>query len=284
MNKSVESRENLRHRLQNMELIDSHCHLEKFARSQQLSNILKNAEDAHIAQLISVGTHIADWPLYHELAMTHPEIIAWTVGIHPCHVESDWHEQGMAISVWFADACPPVALGEIGLDYYHLPKSVAEADIIKKRQREAFAYQLSLAFEIDCPVIIHSRNAFQDCLEMIDQSGIDWKKVVFHCFSEGPEEVSQLNQRGGRASFTGIVTYKSADNVRQAMLTQGLDHLMIETDAPYLTPVPHRGKPCEPAHLKNTAEYSAQLFGISLEAFSQATTANTRRFFELNNR
>jgi TatD DNase family protein len=116
---------------------------------------------------------------------------------------------------------------------------------------------------------------------MVDASGLDWGKVVFHCFSDGAPEMAELLKRGGYGSFTGILTYKSAQNVRDAAMTQGLERLMIETDAPYLTPVPHRGKPNEPAYLRHTAEYAAQLFGVSLEAFAEQTTATAKRFFRL---
>ena len=115
---------------------------------------------------------------------------------------------------------------------------------------------------------------------MIDQSGVDWSKVVFHCFTEGEAEMAELIQRGGWGSFTGIITYKTAENVRAAARAQGLGRLMIETDAPYLTPMPHRGKPNEPAFLRHTAEFCArEVFRVSDEEFATVTTATARRFF-----
>ena len=117
---------------------------------------------------------------------------------------------------------------------------------------------------------------------MIDESGVDWNKVIFHCFSEGPEEIRRLRERGGRASFTGIITYGNADNVRQAALAQGMDALMLETDCPYLSPEPHRGKPNEPAHLFHTAKFCAELFETDLEALACRTTRNAEAFYGLN--
>ena len=114
---------------------------------------------------------------------------------------------------------------------------------------------------------------------MIDASGVDWKKVVFHCFSEGAAEIGELNARGGFGSFTGILTYKNADAVRAAAKAQGLARLMIETDAPFLAPAPHRGKPNEPAYLKHTAEYAAGLFGVSLDELAASTTATAKAFY-----
>lgn len=264
-----------------LKLIDSHCHLEKFQQKGTLPEILNNCEEAGIEQLIAVGTHIGDWPTYNKLAKAHLGKIFWTAGIHPCHVEEDWRDQAMAIMPWFTDACPPVALGEIGLDYFHLPKEESAIAEQIARQKAAFRHQLSFAYQLDCPIVIHSRNAFSDCVALIDESGVNWEKVVFHCFSEGPEEIKTLNERGGRGSFTGIITYPSAENVREAALQQGLDRLMIETDAPYLAPVPHRGKPCEPAFTRNTAEYCASLLGVPFETLAQKSYENTQAFYGL---
>jgi TatD DNase family protein len=116
---------------------------------------------------------------------------------------------------------------------------------------------------------------------MIDAAGVVWGRVVFHCFTEGPAEMAELTQRGGYGSFTGIITYKTAEAVRAAALAQSLDRLMIETDAPYLTPMPHRGKPNEPAYLRHTAEFCAGLFGVSPEQFAETTTRNARAFYGL---
>jgi TatD DNase family protein len=161
-----------------------------------------------------------------------------------------------------------------------LPKDEpAAAERIFALQREAFAAGLALARKLDCPVVVHSRGAFRECVEMVDASGVEWRKVVFHCFTEGPDEMAELTRRGGFGSFTGIITYKTADTLRSAAKAQGLERLMLETDAPYLTPVPHRGKPNEPAFVRHTAEFCAELFGVSYERLVEVTTANARRFY-----
>jgi TatD DNase family protein len=180
----------------------------------------------------------------------------------------------------------PIALGEIGLDRFHLPKDSTLAAVVFARQEAAFRAQLDLARDLACPIVIHSRNAFPDCLRVLDEyaraSALDLARVVFHCFSDGPDEVRALNQRGSRASFTGIITYKNADPVRAALLAQGPDRLMLETDAPYLAPIPHRGQPNEPAYLAHTAQAAAQLLNLPLEQLAARTTANAREFFSLN--
>ena len=174
----------------------------------------------------------------------------------------------------------PVALGEIGLDRFHLPKEPAEAEVVFARQRAAFAEGLALAKKLGCPVVIHSRGAFAECVAMIDASGVEWSKVVFHCFVEGEAEMAVLMERGGFASFTGILTYKNAPNVRASAKMQGLARLMVETDAPYLAPMPHRGKPNEPALVRNVAEFAAkEVLNVAYDELAAVTTANARRFF-----
>jgi TatD DNase family protein len=221
--------------------------------------------------------------LYRDLARENRGFIHYTVGLHPCSVDQEWERAVAEIEAFWSNAEEkPVALGECGLDRFHLPKSPDEADRIFAWQRAAFSTQLVIAKRLECPVVVHSRGAFPECVEMIDASGVDWSRVVFHCFTEGAPEMQELTRRGGFGSFTGILTYKTADAVRAAAKLQGLDRFMVETDAPYLTPMPHRGKPNEPAYLRHTAEYAAnEVFGVGAAELETATTATARRFFGL---
>ncbi len=320
-----------------MTLIDTHLHLETWARKGTLPEVLARARETGVGAMITVGTSSEDWALYRDLAAAHPGVVHFSVGLHPCHVGASWEREVAQLAAFFSRAEPPappppdtatpsfaagpaaqpyppqpardarvapnqtrpevtfhpqatepdfravpmpVALGECGLDRFHLPKETAEAEKIFAWQRAAFAAQLTLARDLACPLIVHSRGAFRESVEMIDASGVDWTRVVFHCFSEGPAEIAELNRRGGRGSFTGILTYKSAAPVRDAAKAQGLAHLMVETDAPWLAPVPHRGKPNEPAYVRHTAEFAAQeIFGVSLDEFAAVTTANAKVFF-----
>lgn len=263
-----------------MGLIDTHTHLESFAAAGTLDATLTRARAAGVEAMISIGTSPEDWSLYRELAQRNANCVHYSVGLHPCSVDARWAEAVSQIEGFGGDAGPhPVALGEIGLDRFHLPKDVAEAEKVLGWQRAAFAAQLVIAKRFNCPLVIHSRGAFRECVEMIDASGVDWTKVVFHCFSEGEVEMGELTRRGGFGSFTGILTYKNADSMRRAAKAQGLARLMIETDAPYLTPMPHRGKPNEPAFLRHTAEFAAEMFGVSYDELAEATTANARKFF-----
>jgi TatD DNase family protein len=275
-----------------MSLIDTHTHLESFVATGALAETLARARSAGVDEMIAIGTSPDDWETYATLAREHAAFVHYTVGLHPCSVDANWADAVARIEPYWnsdprtnadgatAPAMRPVGLGECGLDRFHLPKDPAEAEQIFDWQRAAFAAQLDIARRLGCPLVIHSRGAFAECVQMIDASGVEWAKVVFHCFTEGQAEMAELTRRGAFGSFTGIITYKTAESVRAAAKAQGLERLMIETDAPYLTPVPHRGSPNEPAYLKHTAEFCArQVFGVEPEILAQITTANARRFF-----
>ena len=266
-----------------MTLIDTHTHLDAVARAGGLAGLLARAREAGVEGMIAVGTAPDDWDLYRGLAKEHRGCIRHSVGLHPCSVDAGWEEAVGTVEGYWSGGGPdaPVALGECGLDRFHLPKEPDAAAKLFGFQRAAFDAQLAVARRLGCAVIVHSRGAFRECVEAIDASGVDWNRVVFHCFSEGGAEIRVLGGRGGRGSFTGILTYKNAEAVRAAAKAQGLARLMIETDAPFLAPVPHRGKPNEPAYLRHTAEYAASLFGVSLDELAAVTTANAAEFFGL---
>lgn len=270
-----------------MRLIDTHTHLESFARRGDLTLTLDRARTAGVEALITIGTSPDDWTSYRGMAEEHRGLVYYTVGLHPCSVAGDWANVVAGMDAfWSAPAASaplPVALGECGLDRFHLPKDDAvAAERIFAWQRAAFAAQLQLACRLECPVVVHSRGAFAESVAMIDESGVDWRRVVFHCFTEGPVEMAELARRGGWGSFTGIITYKNADSIRAAAKAQGLGRLMLETDAPYLTPLPHRGKTNEPAYLRHTAEFVTQeVFGVSETELGNVTSATARQFFGL---
>ena len=281
-----------------MGLIDTHTHLETFARNGTLAPALARAQAAGVEAMISIGTSPDDWEMYRGLAREHQNFVHYSAGIHPCSVEAGWAAAFAQLEEFWSVApgssrqsdgagkmpalLRPVALGECGLDRFHLPKDAAEAEKIFAWQRAAFAAQLELAQRLACPVVVHSRGAFRECVEMIDASGVDWTRVVFHCFTEGVAEMAELTRRGGVGSFTGIITYKNATAIRAAAKAQGLARFMVETDAPYLTPMPHRGKPNEPAFVRHTAEFAAtEVFGVPPAELAAITTANARRFFAL---
>lgn len=264
-----------------MEWIDSHCHLLGFKMNNELDATLARAKGSGVNRLITVGTSAEDWVPYREMHAAHSGLIDYTVGLHPCYVDAGWEESIGQLSTFFIPPHRPVALGEIGLDYFHLPQDPVQAGEVILMQEAAFRQQLLLASELECPVIIHSRDCFLETVNMIDASGVAWERIAFHCFSYGPTEIREINQRGGRASFTGIATYKSAQAVREAVRAQGIECLMLETDCPYLTPEPHRGKPNEPAYLPHIGERCAQVLAMPVHELAARATDNTKSFFGL---
>jgi TatD DNase family protein len=264
-----------------MGLIDTHTHLDGFLTGGGLPGVLRRAREAGLEAMIAIGTAPDDWDLHRGIARDNPGFVHATVGLHPCRVDAGWEGAVARIAGYWEDgsAPRPVALGECGLDRFHLPKDAAEAEKVYAWQRDAFAAQLGLARKFGCPMVVHSRGAFADSVEMITASGVDWARVVFHCFSEGPAEIAVLNGLGGRGSFTGSLTYKNADSGRAAAKAQGAARLMVETDAPYLAPVPHRGKPNEPAYVAHIGDYAADLFGMPREELASVTSATARAFF-----
>ena len=264
-------------------LIDSHTHLESFARRGDLEPVLARARAAGVDLLVTVGTSTDDWDLYAGLeAAARDGCVRHTAWLHPCSVDERWAEQVGRLEERWRSGPTPVALGECGLDRFHLPSDAEAAARVFAWQEAAFAAQLAIARRLGSPVVVHSRGAFRECVAAVDASGVDWARVVFHCFTEGAAEMAELTRRGGCGSFTGILTYKSAADVRAAARAQGLGRLMLETDAPYLTPVPLRGQPNEPAFLRHTAAYAAaEVFGISLDELAAVTSANVRRWLAL---
>lgn len=267
-------------------LIDTHCHLASFHQKGDLPAVLDRAAAAGVTRVITIGTGLDDWDLYASLAAQHPGRVDYTVGLHPCDVPEDdsWKSALEKLPAYFArtDGPRPVALGEIGLDRFHLPKDPARAAEIYARQEAACRAQLVFAHNhLTCPVVVHSRESLHDCERVIREVGLDWRRVVFHCFTHGKQEVRTLNQNGGRASFTGNLTYKNAATVREALAAQGLDKLMLETDAPYLAPMPHRGETNEPAYVAHTAHEAARILGVPFAELAARTTANARDFFGL---
>ncbi|MFP4351556.1 MAG: TatD family hydrolase [Puniceicoccaceae bacterium] len=259
-------------------LIDSHCHPPAAAAAEWIAR----AREAGVGELIAVGTESSDWSRHAATAAAHPGTVHWTAGLHPCHVAGDAGEQLAALEhcLAAAGAPPPCALGEIGLDFTRLPKE-GRGEIVAL-QREAFVRQLRLARELDLPVVVHSRGTVAECLAVIRESGFPGERALFHCFAEGPASLEAVRAAGARCSFTGIVTFRNAAEVREALRISGPGSLILETDSPYLSPEPHRGKPNEPARLADIAAFCARFFEIDPAELARTTAANTRAFFRLD--
>ena len=248
----------------------------------RLEEILSRAKENGISRMAAIGTSSEDWNLYKGLSKQYMEIIYYTVGLHPCYVDENFEQEVGKLEIFLKSDNAPIALGEIGLDYFHLPKGLNEIKKIVNLQKIAFAKQLQLAANYKLPVVIHSRNSFSDCMEIIENSDVPWEKVLLHCFSEGVEEIRELNERGGRASFTGIITFKKNDILRNALRQQGINNIILETDSPYLAPEPKRGKENEPSHLAYIAESVSSFSSISMNDLSEISFYNTNKFYGIN--
>ncbi len=257
-------------------LIDTHAHLDYTDYDPDRAEVIARATEAGVTEIISIGTRIDSSTRAVELAENFPNIWA-TVGIHPCEVDEapdDAVERLRAL----AQSSRVVAIGEIGLDYHHLPDSAVKAAMNKERQAELFRRQLELTAELGLNAVIHQRDSWENTLKILREF-TGRVRGVFHCFGETIEQVREVLALGHLVSFTGIVTFKNARQVQATAQDMPFDQFMVETDCPYLAPVPDRGKRCEPAHTRKVAEQIAQLRGVSVEEIASRTTETAREFF-----
>lgn len=261
-----------------MELVDSHAHLLSRQLQDETSAILQRAREADVTRVVNIGCEVADSQLGVELAAQHPEVFT-TVGIHPTYIHeqpADWLDTIRKLA-----AAPKVtAIGEIGLDYYHPPQDGSEVSDWRSRQAQFFEAQLDLAAELGKPVVIHQRECAADVLAIMrPYSGK--VRAVFHCYVGTREEAAELIDLGFHVSFTGVVTYKSAGDVADTASFVPPDRFMVETDSPYLSPTPHRGKRNEPAYVRHVAAFIAEKRGVSLGEIAEQTTQTAIDFFGL---
>jgi len=256
-----------------MELIDTHCHLSFEQLAPDVAAVLKRSKQAGVTSWITVGTDIEDSKKAVELADRFDRLYA-AVGIHP-HQAGQVGPQTIEQLRELAKEVNVVAVGETGLDFHYNFSEQAD-------QRRAFAAHLQLAGELNLPVIVHSRDAFDDTIEVLERFGPDGGKVVFHCFSGSPEQAEQLLERGYYISFTGVATFKNAETIRQSAKLVPVERVMLETDCPYMSPEPMRKqKVNEPALMVHTARFLAELKGMPLADFAAAVTAASKAFFNL---
>jgi TatD DNase family protein len=260
---------------------DTHAHLDYPDYSQDLPQVIEHAQAAGISKIISIGTSMDSSERAIRLAEKYPSVYA-AVGWHPTEAMSAPKDLRPALSE-FARHPKVVAIGETGLDYHHLPSEKPEftaADDARHKQKQAeiFRQQMEVAAEFGLNCIIHQRTAWDDTIAQM-RPFIGKTHGVFHCFGETVERMRQVFEIGSLVSFTGIVTFKNAQNVRAAVAAAPLDKFMLETDCPYLAPVPYRGKRCEPAYVKEISEAVAQIKMCSLEALSAATCQTAKEFF-----
>jgi TatD DNase family protein len=259
---------------------DTHAHLDYPDYAKDLSEVIGHAQAAGIVKMISIGTSLSSSKRAIRLAEKFPPVYA-AVGWHPSEAMKAPADLRPALRE-YAKHPKVVAVGEIGLDYHHLPSSQggsAEDDArYQQRQAEIFQQQIEVAIEAGLNCIIHQRDAFDDTLAQLEPFAGN-VRGVFHCFGENADRMRRVLEIGSLVSFTGIVTFKNGQNVRDTVAVTPLDKFMLETDCPYLAPVPYRGKRCEPAYVKEISEVVAQVKGCSLDELSDATCKTAQEFF-----
>ena len=260
--------------------IDTHAHLDFPDFDTDREAVIARAAAAGITRIITIGTTAEGSRAAIALAEAHANVFA-AAGWHPSHASEAPEEIGPAFAALLRSA-KVAAIGECGLDYSRLPgKSgggVEEDQRCIARQRSLFEQQLALAAEHRLNVIVHQRDSFADTLELL-RPWASKVRAVFHCFVGSPAEMRQVLDLNSIVSFTGIATFKNASLVRETLATAPLGQFMLETDCPFLAPVPHRGKRCEPAYVTELARFAADLKGCSLEELAEGTNRAAEGFF-----
>ena len=254
-----------------MQFVDSHCHINFPELAENMSDVLAQMRQNEVISALCISVNLADFPQVLALAEQYPHIYA-SVGVHPDY--EDVEEPSVARLVELAQHPKVIAIGETGLDYYRL-----KGDL--EWQRARFRNHIRAARESGKPLVIHTREAAADTLRIMAEENAAEAGGVMHCFTETWEVAEAALAMGFYISFSGIVTFKNAKQLKEVAQRVPLDRMLIETDAPYLAPVPHRGKRNQPAYVKHVAEEIATLRGISVEEVGRSTTENFVRLFKL---
>ncbi len=257
-------------------LVDSHCHLNYPEFEGKLDEVLKTANDNNVKLLQTICVKLSEFPNIKRIAETNPQIFC-SVGIHPCHVQDDEQYQPVTAEQLIALANSSnkcIGLGETGLDYYR-EENIAHKDL----QQQSFREHILASQETGLPVIVHTRDAEEDTIAIIKEHSQEQPfPFLIHCFTSTDWLAEQAIELGGYISLSGILTFKNAKEIQATAKWLPLDRVLVETDAPYLAPAPHRGKVNQPAYTRHTAEFLADLKEFDYELIEKMTTDN---FFNL---
>ncbi len=261
---------------------DTHAHLDYTDFESDLLQVIERAQAAGIAKIISIGTDFESSARVVKIAERFPCVYA-VVGWHPSHVTSAPEDVRPALREWTRHP-KVVGLGETGLDYHRLPSkqdngTPGDDEDYKRRQTALFCQHLEVAAEIGLNCVIHQRDALEETLAAVAPFA-DRVRGVFHCFANDAEAMRRILAMGSIVSFTGIVTFKNGQNVRDTVAATPLGEFMLETDCPFLAPMPYRGKRCEPAYVKEISETVARVKNCTLEEVGAATCGTAENFFQ----
>ncbi len=253
-------------------MIDSHCHLTAPEFSDDLAHVLHRAKAAGVSACVTISDAMDDLPTCRALSEAH-ENIFFTVGVHPHHAKDFDIARDIPILREAAKHPKCRGIGEIGLDYHYMHSP-------KDTQQRVFEAQLVLATEMNLPVVVHCREAVEDVWTIVNY--VKPQKLVIHCCTEKWEGVERFVKAGYVLSFTGIVTYPKSLDVRETVRQCPLSQMMVETDAPFLSPVPHRGKRCEPMFVMDVAKKIAEVKGVSVEHVDETTSRTACDFYAIS--
>lgn len=254
-----------------MFLVDSHCHLDGLdyqSLHKNVDDVLEKAAAREVKFCLAVATTLDGYQAMRQL-IGERDNVAFSCGVHPLNQDKAYPIEDLRR---LAAEPGVVAMGETGLDYFYTPET-------KQQQQTSFRYHIQVGRELKKPVIVHTRDARADTLAILKEEQVTDCGGVLHCFTEDKETAATLLDMGFYISFSGILTFRNADALREVARYVPLDRLLIETDSPYLAPVPHRGKENQPAMVRDVAEYMAVLKGVSLEQLATATTRNFANLF-----
>ncbi|MGQ0286989.1 TatD family hydrolase [Pasteurellaceae bacterium 22721_9_1] len=258
-----------------MFIVDSHCHLDALDYDnlhKDIDDVVEKAKARDVQHLLTIGVTLSRFEKQRD-ALAHRQDISFACGVHPLDLEDEPYDQARLIKL--AQHPKVVSIGEIGLDYYYSADN-------KELQQQIFASQIDVANQLNKPVIIHTRAAGDDTIQILQDNQAEKCGGVIHCFTETMEFAKKALDLDFYISFSGIVTFKNAEEIREVARYVPLDRLLVETDSPYLAPVPYRGKQNQPAYTREVCEYVASLKGLSLEEFAQISSQNFERLFKIN--
>lgn len=251
--------------------VDSHCHLDKLKTTAEhgIEHVLAHARAAKVEHMLCIGVALDDFAQMQRIVGKHPDV-SYSCGVHPLYVA----KHGFAEAELASLCAQPdvVAVGETGLDYYYDKEHIAA-------QQESFARHIEIANNVQKPLIIHTRDAREDTIAMLREGRAERCKGVMHCFTESLEMAEQALDLGFYISISGIVTFASADELREVVRNVPLERLLIETDSPWLAPVPHRGKENQPAYVEHVAACVAKLKNVTVEEVAAVTRNNFYQLF-----
>lgn len=254
-------------------LVDSHCHLDGLNYDTihtDIADVVQKAQERGVSHLLSVSVTLPRFKTMFESIKDFDNVHA-TCGVHPLNLESEYEKSEL---LELARHDKVVAIGETGLDYFYSPED-------KEKQAASFRQHIQVAVELNKPLIIHSRGAVEDTIKILKEEGAEKVGGVIHCFTESDEMANAVLEMGFYISISGIVTFKSAKDLQAIVKTLPSNRLLVETDSPYLAPVPYRGKENQPAYVRAVAEFVAELRGVSFDTLAKSTTENYFKLFNI---